>query len=133
MLSVLHIKEDKNLSVKLKVAVAVSQQVDFPLHLLVLGQSFLLFPMIIEEDGKVQVDQRVGTGTQENMELLSNTPRVRNSTFEGEHVEWTHSSIVTACSYALVAFSTSSKLVRATMKKDRGLSFTPLNSQAITS
>lgn len=30
----------------------------------------------------------------------------------------THSSIVTACSYALVAFSTSSKLVRATVKTE---------------
>lgn len=81
--------------------------------------------MIIEEYGKVQVDQRVGTGTHENMELISDTHRVRNSTFEGKHVEWTHSSIITACSYALVAFSTSSKLVRATIKKDTGLLFTP--------
>lgn len=89
--------------------------------------------MIIEEDGKVQVDQRVGTGTHENIELISDTPRVRSSTFEAEHVKGTHSSIVTACSYALVAFSTSSKLVRATIKKDRGLSFTSLNLQAIMS
>jgi len=48
------------LSIKFKVAVVVSKQVDFPLHLLILVQSGLLIAMVVEEDGKVQVDQRVG-------------------------------------------------------------------------
>lgn len=40
----------------------------------------------------------------------------KHSRLKVEGVGQTHSSIVTACSYARVAFSTSSKLVRATVK-----------------
>lgn len=53
------------LRVELKVAAAVPQQVDLPLHLLVLVQSSLLLAMVVEEDGKVQVDQGVGPGGRE--------------------------------------------------------------------
>lgn len=46
------------------------------------------------------------------------TKQIRIQTLKVESVRQTHSSIVTACSYALVAFSTSSRLVRATVNKE---------------
>lgn len=55
-------QDPKYLRVKFKVATAVSKYIDFPLHLLILIQSSLLLAVIIEEDSKVQVDQRVGSG-----------------------------------------------------------------------
>lgn len=72
MLSSSAMEKLKNLRVKFNVAVAVSQCVDFPLHLLVLCQGSLLFTMVVEEDGKVEVDQRVGTGTTEDVKQSSN-------------------------------------------------------------
>lgn len=67
MLRHYHHQDLKYLRIKFKVAAAVSKQVDFSLHLLVLIQSSLLFPMIIEENGKVQVDQRIRTGIKESI------------------------------------------------------------------
>lgn len=49
------------LRIKLKAATAVSQHIDFPLHLLILIQSSLLITMIVQENCKIQVDQRVGS------------------------------------------------------------------------
>lgn len=49
------------LSVKLKVAAAVSKQDDLPLHFLILFHSSLLVTMIVEENGKIEIDQRVGS------------------------------------------------------------------------
>lgn len=65
-------EELKNLRVKFNVAVAVPQCVDLPLHLLVLSQGSLFLTMVVEEDGKVEVDQRVGTGTTGNAKQTSN-------------------------------------------------------------
>lgn len=76
MCSSLVIKKLENLRVKFSAAVAVSQCVDFPLHLLVLSQGSLFLPMVVEEDGKVEVDQRVGTGT---LGKWKSTLRVRHS------------------------------------------------------
>lgn len=45
---------------------------DLPLHLLVLSQGSLFLTMVVEEDGKVEVDQRVGTGTREDVKRTSN-------------------------------------------------------------
>lgn len=53
-------------------AAAVAQEVDFPLHLLVLVHGGLFLPVIEEEDGKVQVDQRVGSENEKETKTLQN-------------------------------------------------------------
>lgn len=113
----------KYLRIKFKVAAAVSKQVDLPLHLLVLIQSSLLLTVVVEEDGKVQVDQRISSGTNGHMRRFNSRTGFTCSTLKVRCVRRTHSSMVTACSYALVAFSTSSKLVRATVT-NQGVSIT---------
>jgi hypothetical protein len=50
------------LYLRVKLCVAVLQYVDFPFHLLVLLQGSLLVPVVVQQNGKVQVDQRVGPG-----------------------------------------------------------------------
>lgn len=71
--------------------------------------------MIIEEDGKVEVDKGVGSAGRKKSREFERLGFKRRSTLKtGGQTHW---SMVAACSYALVAFSTSSKLVRATVEK----------------
>lgn len=100
------------LGIKVEAAAAVPQDIDLPLHLLVLVHGALLLPVIKEEDSKVQVDQRVGS---ENENEKNKTKPTDWASTGQQEAGGTHSSSDTACSYALVAFSTSSRLVRATV------------------
>ena len=50
----------KHLRIKLHTAAALPEPAGLPLHLLVLQQGSLLVSLVVEQHGKVQVDQGVG-------------------------------------------------------------------------
>lgn len=89
---------EQHLRVKLQAAPALLQHVDLVLHLLVLHQGPFLIPLVVQEDGEVQIHQRVGSvedrsELQKTSQLFKEDQECANSRETG-----TYWSKETACS-----------------------------------